>query len=199
MIGEIVSHYKILEKIGGGGMGIVYKAQDLKLDRFVALKFLPPVYSMNEDFKQSIIEEAKIAATLDHPNICTIYEVGETEDEQIFISMSYYEGETLRDKLKNKTIDQNDIESIILQIAKGLEEAHNNGIIHRDIKPENIFITKHNEVKILDFGVAKIDGDYSVIDTEKVKGTIAYMSPEQISGKQIDHRTDIWAFGVLLI
>ena len=92
MIGEIVSHYKILEKIGGGGMGIVYKAQDLKLDRFVALKFLPPVYSMNEDFKQSIIEEAKIAATLDHPNICTIYEVGETEDEQIFISMSYYEG-----------------------------------------------------------------------------------------------------------
>ena len=198
MIGEKVSHYRIIEKLGGGGMGIIYKAQDLKLDRFVALKFLPPAFSMNEDFKQSIIEEAKIAATLDHPNICTIHEVGETEDEQIFIAMSYYEGETLKKKIQNNSIDKNDIESIVLQIAKGLEQAHENGIVHRDIKPENIFITRQNEVKILDFGVAKIAGDFSVMDADKVKGTIAYMSPEQISGQATDHRTDIWAFGVLL-
>lgn len=198
MIGEIVSHYKVIDKIGGGGMGQIFKAQDLILDRFVALKFLPSIFSMNEDFKQSIIEEAKIAATLDHPNICNIHEVGETDDEQIFIAMSYYEGETLRRKIQNNSVPKDDIESIILQIAKGLKQAHDKGIVHRDIKPENIFITKENVVKILDFGVAKIAGDYSVMDAEKVKGTIAYMSPEQISGEATDNRTDIWAFGVLL-
>jgi len=198
MIGEIVSHYKVLEKLGGGGMGIIYKAQDLKLDRFVALKFLPPVFSMNEESKLNIIKEAKIAATLEHPNICNIHEVGETEDEQIFIAMAYYEGETLREKIENNSLSKNDIESIILQIAYGLEQAHEKGIVHRDIKPANIFITEQNEVKILDFGVAKIDGDYSVMDAEKVKGTIAYMSPEQISGQEIDKRTDIWAYGVLI-
>lgn len=198
MIGEIISHYKIVERLGGGGMGIVYKAEDLKLGRFVALKFLPPALSMDEDYKQVIINEARIAATLDHPNICTVYEVGETEDEQIFIAMAYYNGSTLKHLISQNLISKQEIESIALQIAKGLEHAHKRGIIHRDIKPANIFLTENNEVKILDFGIAKIEGEYSILDSESVKGTISYMSPEQLQGKDVDQRTDIWAFGVLL-
>ncbi|MCB9248766.1 MAG: protein kinase [Ignavibacteriales bacterium] len=198
MIGKIVTHYKILERLGGGGMGLVYKAQDLTLDRSVALKFLPPVFSMNEDLKLKIIQEAKIAATLEHPNICNIHEVGETEDGQIFIVMAYYEGETLKKVIQNNSLNRDNLESIILQIAKGLQQAHDNEIIHRDIKPANIFLTNKNEIKILDFGVAKVQGDFSAMDAENLKGTIAYMSPEQISGEEVDQRTDIWAFGVLL-
>ena len=198
MVGEIVGHYRILEKLGGGGMGIIYKALDIKLDRHVALKFLPPVFSMNEDSKQIIINEAKIAATLDHPNICTIHEVGETEEDQIFIAMSYYEGESLKKRIKKGDLKQNEIENIIKQTARGLLAAHEKGIVHRDIKPDNIFITKSGDVKILDFGVAKVEGDYSVRDAEKITGTISYMSPEQITGQKTDHRSDIWSFGVLI-
>lgn len=198
MIGEIINHYKIVEKLGGGGMGIVYKAEDLKLGRYVALKFLPHALSMDENYKQVIINEAKIAASLDHPNICTVYEVGETEDEQIFIAMAYYDGSTIKHQISQNLISLPEIESIALQIAKGLEHAHKRGIIHRDIKPANIFITEVGEVKILDFGIAKIEGDYSALDSENVKGTISYMSPEQLMGKDVDQRTDIWAFGVLL-
>ena len=198
MIGEVVGHYRILEKLGGGGMGIIYKALDVKLDRHVALKFLPPIFSMNEDSKRNIINEAKIAATLDHPNICTIHEVGETDEEQIFIAMSYYEGETLKRKIKKGKLGNDEIENIIKQIAKGLSAAHEKGIVHKDIKPDNIFITKSGNVKILDFGVAEIEGDYSVMDAEKITGTISYMSPEQITGQKIDHRSDIWSFGVLI-
>lgn len=198
MVGEIVSHYKIIELLGGGGMGIVYKAHDLKLERFVALKFLPPVLSFNAEFKNQIVQEAKIAATIDHSNICNIHEVGETDDGQIYIAMAFYEGETLKAKIEKNKLDLKDVESIILQIAKGLDVAHEKGIVHRDIKPANIFITNNNDVKILDFGVAKIDGDFSDMDAEKVKGTIAYMSPEQINGQDVDQRSDIWSFGVLL-
>ncbi|MBK8945068.1 MAG: protein kinase [Ignavibacteriae bacterium] len=198
MIGRLINHYRIIEKLGSGGMGVVYKAFDEKLNRFVALKFLPSNCYIDDVYRFSIISEARTSATLEHPNICNIHEVVETDDNQVFIVMAYYEGETLKQKIENKSLEHDQIVNIIFQILNGLQASHEKGIIHRDIKPANIFITNKNEVKILDFGLAKNFEDINLTSTESTSGTFAYMSPEQIKGENLDHRTDIWSFGVLL-
>jgi len=198
MIGTKISHYKILEKLGGGGMGIVYKAQDLNLDRFVALKFLPPTFSLDEETKQRFIHEARAASSLQHHNICTIHEIDETDDGQLFICMDCYEGETLRKKIKSGLLKIDEAVNISIQVSQGLSVAHEKGIIHRDIKPANIFITDRNEVKILDFGLAKSSAYTRITRTDSTKGTIAYISPEQAQGKQATHQSDIWSLGVVM-
>lgn len=194
---KTISHYKILEKLGSGGMGVVYKAKDLKLDRFVALKFLPPSFTLNDETKRRFIQEAKAASLLDHPNICTIYEIDETEDGQMFIAMACYEGETLREKIENGLLEIREVIDIIMQIAEGLSKAHEKNIIHRDIKPTNIFITSDGVVKLLDFGLAKIAGQPQITKTTGTVGTAAYMSPEQAKGQSVNIKTDIWSLGVV--
>ena len=198
MIGKIISHYKVIEKLGGGGMGVVYKAQDLKLDRFVALKFLPPSFSSDDEAKLRFIHEAKAASALEHTNICTIHEIDETDDGQIYIVMSCYEGETLKKKIERGSLNIEQAIEITIQIAEGLVKAHESDIIHRDIKPANIFITNDGVVKILDFGLAKVAGQTQLTQMGSTIGTVAYMSPEQTRGDTIDHRTDIWSLGVVL-
>ncbi len=204
MIGQKISHYQILEKLGGGGMGVVYKAQDLKLDRFVALKFLSPHLSADEDEKKRFIYEAKAASALDHPNICTIHEIGETEDGQLFIAMACYDGETLKQKIVGADggpplqLSITSVIDIAIQISQGLAKAHAHGIIHRDIKPANVIVTKDGIVKILDFGLAKLAGGTQLTKTGTAMGTVAYMSPEQVQRLPVDHRSDIWSLGVVL-
>lgn len=197
MIGKKISHYKILEKLGGGGMGVVYKAQDEKLDRFAALKFLPPHLSADEEIKQRFIAEAKAASALDHTNICTIYEIDETGDDQMFIAMAFYEGETLKKKIEQEPPTLLKSIKVAIQIAEGLSRAHAQGIIHRDIKPANMMVTKEGLVKILDFGLAKI-ADANITKTGWTLGTAAYMSPEQARAEHVDNRSDIWSLGVIL-
>ena len=198
MIGKTVSHYKILEKIGSGGMSVVYKAKDEKLGRTVVLKFLPPHLLEDKQAEQRFMSEAKSASSLDHPNICTIYDINRTDDGQMFIAMTYYEGETLKKKINAGRLTTENAIDITRQIASGLKRAHKNGIIHRDIKPANIIITNHNEVKILDFGLAKSKGATDLTRFGSTVGTVAYMSPEQARGENVDHRTDIWALGIIL-
>lgn len=198
MIGTNISHYKIIEKIGGGGMGVVYKAQDLKLNRFAALKFLPPHIGVNEDEKKRFIIEARAASSLEHNNICTVYDVDESPDGQIFIALAYYDGETLKDKIFKGPLKLSEALDFTLQVAEGMAEAHRNEIIHRDIKPANIIVTGQNVVKVLDFGLAKLSGQSKVTVAGTTLGTIAYMSPEQASGEKVDHRTDIWSLGAML-
>jgi eukaryotic-like serine/threonine-protein kinase len=198
MIGKTISHYKILEKLGGGGMGIVYKAQDTKLDRIVALKFLPPHLLADKESEQRFISEAKAASSFDHPNICTIHDINTTEDGQFYIVMGYYKGETLKKKLESGPLQINTAINYAIQIATGLTRAHEAGIIHRDIKPANIMITDRDEVKILDFGLAKTSGDPSITKLGSTAGTVSYMSPEQTKGEKVDQRTDIWSLGVVL-
>ena len=198
MIGQTISHYRIIEKLGEGGMGVVYKAEDTKLKRTVALKFLPPELTRDPEAKTRFIREAQAASALEHPNICNIHEIDETEDGQLFIVMACYEGETLKDKIKDKKLKTEDAIDIAIQIAQGLNRAHEKGIVHRDVKPANIIITEHGEVKILDFGLAKLAGQAQLTKDTSTLGTVAYMSLEQVSGKSIDHRTDIWSLGVIL-
>jgi predicted ATPase len=198
MIGRTVSHYRILEKLGQGGMGVVYKAEDAKLKRTVALKFLPPEFTRDAEVKERFIHEAQAASALDHPNICTIYEVSETEDDQTFIAMACYEGESLKSKIERGPLKINEAIDIAVQIAQGLAKAHGQGIIHRDVKPANILITKGGLVKIVDFGLAKLAGRTVLTKTSSTLGTVAYMSPEQARGSAVDHRTDIWSLGVVL-
>ena len=198
VIGKTVSHYKIIEKLGAGGMGEVYKAKDLKLERTVALKFLPSEYTRDDDAKNRFIREAKAASSLEHSNICTIHEVNETEEGQLFIVMSCYEGETLKEKMSQGPLRVEDAINIVSQIAQGLSRAHEEGIIHRDIKPANVIVTNRGEVKILDFGLAKLVGKAQLTKDKSTLGTVSYMSPEQASGKDVDHRTDIWSLGVVL-
>jgi serine/threonine protein kinase/tetratricopeptide (TPR) repeat protein len=198
MIGQTISHYKILERIGEGGMGVVYKAEDTKLDRLVALKFLPKQFSINEEEKKRFIHEAKAAAALDHANICAIHEIDETEDGQMFIAMACYEGKTLKDKIERGPLKINEVFDVAIQVAQGLQRAHESNIIHRDIKSANIIVTKRNEVKILDFGLAKLKGKTKLTKEGTTLGTVAYMSPEQTTGEKVDHRSDIWSLGVLL-
>jgi len=198
MIGKTISHYKILEKLGEGGMGVVYKAEDLKLKRIVALKFLPPDLTRDPEAKERFIQEAQAASALDHPNICNIHEIDETEDGQMFICMAYYDGETLKRKVASGQLSVDSVIDIAIQIAQGLVKAHEHGIVHRDIKPGNIMITKDGMVKILDFGLAKLAGQVGLTKTGTTVGTIAYMSPEQARGEDVDHRSDIWSFGVML-
>ncbi|MEK7729448.1 MAG: serine/threonine-protein kinase, partial [candidate division KSB1 bacterium] len=198
MLNQTLSHYKILSKLGAGGMGVVYQALDTKLDRFVALKFLPPHLSEDEAEKQRFIHEAKTASALDHPNICTIYEINETEDGQMFIAMAYYDGETLREKVSSNQLAVTSVVEIAMQIASGLAKAHEHGITHRDLKPANVMITKEGVVKILDFGLAKLAGGEKLTKTGTTMGTAAYMSPEQVQSLPVDHRTDIWSLGVVM-
>jgi serine/threonine protein kinase/Tfp pilus assembly protein PilF len=198
MIGKTISHYRIIEELGRGGMGLVYKAEDTKLKRIVALKFLPPELTHNKESKERFIREAHAASALEHDNICTIHEIDETDDGQLFIVMACYEGLSLRDKIKEKRQKTKDVIEYMIQIAKGLQKAHDKGIIHRDIKPANIFITDDGSVKILDFGLAKLAGQAQLTKDSSTLGTVAYMSPEQLSGKDVDQRTDIWSLGVIL-
>jgi serine/threonine protein kinase len=198
MIGGVISHYKILEKLGEGGMGIVYKAQDTKLHRTVALKFLALDLTSDEEAKIRFMREAQAASALQHNNICTVHEIDETEDGQLFITMDYYEGETLKSKISKKLLSIDEIINIFTQVTEGLSKAHEKGIIHRDIKPANIFITKEGIIKILDFGLAKKIDQTQFTRMDMKFGTTNYMSPEQIKGEKVDHRTDIWSLGVLL-
>ncbi|MCH8034021.1 MAG: protein kinase [Bacteroidetes bacterium] len=202
MIGKTIrhggSHYKILEKLGEGGMGIVYKAIDTKLDRTVALKFLPSSLTSDKEAKDRFVREARAASALDHPNICTIHEINETDDGQLFIAMAYYKGETLKKKIERGPFKIEEAIDIVSQVAEGLKRAHKKGIIHRDIKPANIFITNDGITKILDFGLAKVSTQTQLTTMGMTMGTVAYMSPEQTKGEEVDHRTDIWSLGVVL-
>ena len=198
MIDQTVSHYKITEKLGGGGMGVVYKARDLKLDRFVALKFLPQELSAEEEHNQRFIHEAKAASALDHPNICTIYEIGESEDGQTFIAMAYCQGETLKKKIERRPLPLPEVLDVAVQAGRGLAKAHQQGIVHRDIKPANLMMTTDGVVKIVDFGLARLGDATQLTQTGSTLGTPAYMSPEQALGEKADRRSDIWSLGVVL-
>ncbi len=192
-----ISHYKILEKIGEGGMGVVYKAEDTKLRRTVALKFLPPELMRNQEAKERLIQEAQAAAALDHANICTVFEINES-DGKTYISMAFIEGQSLKEKIAVDPIKIEEALDIAIQTAEGLKEAHECGITHRDIKPANIMLTKKGQVKIMDFGLAKLTWGVDLTKTAAIMGTVAYMSPEQASGEKVDHRTDIWSLGCVL-
>ncbi len=196
LIGQTVSHYRVQAKLGGGGMGVVYSAEDIQLGRTVALKFLPPHLHADQQAKQRFIAEAKAASALDHSNICTIYEVDETRQGQLFIAMACYNGQTLKQKIKNGPLPVETALDYAIQITKGLSKAHARGIVHRDVKPANIMVTTDGVVKILDFGLAKIS-NLQLTKTGTAVGTVAYMSPEQGQGKPVDHRTDFWSLGVV--
>lgn len=198
MIGQTVSHYRILEKLGEGGMGAVYKAEDLRLQRTIALKFLSPALTSDPEAKQSFINEAQTASALDHPNICTIYEIDETAERQVFIAMAYYQGETLKSKIERGPTSLQEAITLIRQIGGGLAKAHEKGIVHRDVKPANLMVTDDQVVKILDFGVAKFQSRADFASPGVIIGTPSYMSPEQASGKPVDCRSDIWSLGVIL-
>ena len=198
MIGETISHYRIIERLGAGGMGVVYQAEDTRLKRLVALKFLPPELTRNEEAKRRFIREAQAASALDHPNICTIHAIEETGNGQLFICMSHYTGGTLRKKISENKPDIAECMALAGQIAQGLIAAHDHGIVHRDLKPANIILTKDGVVKIVDFGLAKLAGASRLTKTGTSMGTLSYMSPEQVKGQEVDHRSDIWSFGVIL-
>lgn len=198
MIGKTVSHYKITRELGAGGMGVVYEAVDTKLGRTVALKFLPPESTRDHEAKARFTHEAKAASALDHPNVCTVHEINETDDGQLFIAMARYEGETLKDRIARGPLPLDEVMDIALQVAEGLASAHERGITHRDIKPANILITADGLVKVLDFGLAKLSGQTQMTKIGNTLGTVAYMSTEQIHGVNVDARTDIWSLGVTL-
>jgi len=198
MIGKTVSHYRILEQLGAGGMGVVYKAEDLTLRRTVALKFLGAELSTNTLAQKRFIAEARTASSLDHPNIGTIFEINNTPDGSTFIAMAYYGGGTLEERIAEGPLDVSLTADIVRQVARGLGKAHEHGIVHRDVKPANIMFTDDGVAKILDFGLAKLAGKSRLTKAGTTVGTIAYMSPEQARGEEVDHRTDIWAVGVVM-
>jgi len=198
MIGQTISHYKILEKLGEGGMGVVYKAHDTKLDRLVALKFLPAQLAASEQDKQRFTHEAKAASALDHPNICNVHEIDETPDGQVFIVMAIYEGTPLNRKIEKGPLKIDEAVDVAIQAAEGLQAAHEKGIVHRDVKSSNIMVTDKGRAVIMDFGLAHSRGMSKLTKTGSTLGTVPYMSPEQARGEKVDHRTDIWSLGVVL-
>ncbi len=198
MIGKTISHYTILEELGRGGMGVVYKARDIKLDRFVAIKFLPQHLSTDKRAIQRFTHEAKAASALDHSNIGTIHEIDKSPDGQTFIVMAYYDGETLRERIDRGGVDIGEALDIVSQITSGLARAHEQGIVHRDIKPSNIIITRHGEAKIVDFGLAKLTGRTKLTKDGSMLGTVVYMSPEQARGEEVDERSDVFSVGTVM-
>lgn len=196
--GRTISHYRIVGRLGGGGMGVVYKAEDLRLGRFVALKFLPPEITRDEVAKRRFVREAQAASALDHPNICSIHEIDETPEGRLFIVMAFYDGETLDKRLEQGPLPVNEALHITAKVADGLARAHGQGIVHRDVKPGNIMLTRDNEVKILDFGLAKLRGTSQITGSGTTVGTCAYMSPEQARGDDVDARSDLFSLGASL-
>src|SRR5215510_4698867 len=196
--GETVSHYRVLKLLGAGGMGEVYQAEDTRLKRLVALKFLPLALVQDRDAKERLVHEAQAVSSLDHPNICTIHEIDETSDGRLFLAMAYYEGETLKDLIARGPLAFDDALDVGTQIARAVTAAHESGIVHRDIKPANVIVTPKREVKLLDFGIAKLSGQTALTRTGTTVGTVAYMAPEQISGQGADERSDVWSLGVVL-
>ena len=197
MIGREVDHYRILGHLGGGGMGVVYKAEDTRLQRTVALKFLPPAMTRDPVAKSRFLQEARAASALDHPNVCTVYDIGELDDGQLYLAMPAYDGETLKKRIERGPLPIEEAVDIAKQVAQGLAKAHRLGIVHRDIKPANLMLTSDGIVKILDFGLAKLAGSAGLTRAGFCVGTPSYMSPEQ-ARSEVDQRTDLWSLGVVL-